>query len=342
MTVLTTPYAGDSEFDAAQPFRIERTAVPVLLPTPALARRVRMLAEEVGASLIVLDPALPLSLLGPELGLPYVVVVHGAEVSVPGRLPGARAALRRAIRSASLVVACGQFVLDEVRRVAGRQVPAIIVPPGVDIERFHPIGPEERRRVRAAHHLPADGPLVVSVTRLVPRKGVDVLIAATSLLASRFPDLTVAVVGSGRDRMRLERLVAGTGAPVRLLGRIGHDDLPSFLAAADVFAMPCRNRWRGLEQEGFGIVFLEAAACAVPQVAGDSGGAAEAVEHGRTGWIVRSPEDPAAVAHALEALLADDELRATLGGQARQRAERDFEYRKLAAALDLALFEVEG
>jgi phosphatidylinositol alpha-1,6-mannosyltransferase len=342
VTVLTTPYAGDAAFDAAQPFRTERTSTPVLLPTPGLARKVKSLAKEVGASLVVLDPALPLSLLGPELGLPYAVVVHGAEVSVPGRLPAARAALRRALSGASLVVACGQFVLDEVRRAAGPDVPVTIVPPGVDVERFRPLGPEDRRRTRLTHRLPADGPLVASVTRLVPRKGIDVLVAAASLLAPRIPELTVAVAGSGRDRMRLERLVAATGAPVRLLGRISHDELPAFLASADVFAMPCRNRWGGLEQEGFGVVFLEAAACGVPQVAGDSGGAAEAVVHGASGLVVRRPEDPAAVARALAALLTDDNLRLTLGRQARERAERDFEYGKLAAALDRALLALEA
>ena len=340
--MLTTPYAGDAEFDAGQPFRTERTPWPVLLPTPGLVRRVRALAAEVGATLVVLDPALPLSLIGPELGLPYAVVVHGAEVSVPGRLPGARAALRRALAGASLVVACGQFVLDEVRRVAGEGVPAIIVPPGVDIERFRPLDAEERTRVRRSRRLPTEGPLVAAVTRLVPRKGMDVLVAAAALLAPRLPGVTVAIAGTGRDRTRLDRLVTGTDAPVHFVGRIDSEELPAFLGSADVFAMPCRNRWGGLEQEGFGIVFLEAAACAVPQVAGDSGGAAEAVVHGETGWVVRSPDDPGRVAHALEALLGDEELRLRLGRQARERAERDFEYRKLAARLDRALLALEA
>ena len=84
------------------------------------------------------------------------------------------------------------------------------------------------------------------------------------------------------------------------------DDLPSLYACADVFAMLCRNRWGGLEQEGFGIVFLEAAACGVPQVAGASGGAAEAVVDGETGLVVDPPEDVDAVAEALASLLTDD------------------------------------
>src|SRR3546814_17153902 len=111
----------------------------------------------------------------------------------------------------------------------------------------------------------------------------DVLISAAALLEPARPDLTVAIAGGGRDRARLERLVETTGAPVRLLGRVSHDDLPAVYGCGDVFAMLCRNRWAGLEQAGFGIVFLEAAAAGVPQVAGESGGAAEAVVHGVTG-----------------------------------------------------------
>ena len=128
-----------------------------------------------------------------------------------------------------------------------------------------------------------------------------------------FPDLTVAIAGAGRDRARLEARVRATGAPVRLLGAVPDDELPRLYGVADVFVMACRDRWSGLEQEGFGIVFLEAAACGVPQVAGRSGGADEAVVHGQTGLVVDDPGDPGRVAAALRRLLADDELPAPHG-----------------------------
>ena len=128
--------------------------------------------------------------------------------------------------------------------------------------------------------LPERGRVVLGVSRLVPRKGFDVLVESAARLSEARPDLVVAIAGDGRDRSRLERLVARTAAPVRLLGRVPHDRLPALYGAADVFAMLCRDRWAGLEQEGFGIVFLEAAATGVPQVAGASGGAAEAVLDG--------------------------------------------------------------
>ena len=333
VTVLTTAHPGAAEFDAAQRFRVRRRQGRALLPTPTVAREIRRVAAEAGAPLVMLDPALPVGLLGPRLGMPYGVVLHGAEVTVPGRLPATRTLLRRVLRGAVSVVAAGGYPAAEATRLAGPGLPVQVVPPGVDVERFRPLDVEERRRARAAAGLPVEGRLVVGMSRLVPRKGFDVLIAAASLLAPLHPDLTVAVAGAGRDRARLERLVASTGAPVRLLGFVPDADMPALLGCADVFAMPCRTRWGGLEQEGFGIVFLEAAACGVAGVAGASGGSHEAVASGETGFVVRRPEDPVAVAAALARLLDDPHLCRAMGAAARARVEREFSYDRLAQDL---------
>src|SRR5436190_902550 len=244
--VLTTPYAGDAAFDAAQAFRVERTRQRVLFPTRAIATRVNALVGDTKASLAVLDPALPLGAVGRRLDVPYAVVLHGAEVSVPGRLPGSHSLLARVLRGASHVVAAGAWVAGQAEGVV--------------------------------------------------------------------------------DRARRERLVRRSSAPVRLLGRVDDERLPSLYGCADAFAMLCRNRWGGLEQEGFGIVFLEAAACGVPQVAGDSGGASEAVVDGETGLVVRRPGDGAAVAAALSRLVDDAQLRRAQGRAARARAEAEFAY----------------
>jgi phosphatidylinositol alpha-1,6-mannosyltransferase len=340
--VLTTPYRGDAAFDAAQPFRVERTRQRVLLPTRALADRIRGLATETGASLVVFDPALPLGVLGPRLGLPYTVVVHGAEITVPGRLLGSRPLLAWVLGKATHVIAAGRWVADQAEQVVGSALPTTVVPPGVDVDRFTPLTHDERAKARAALGLPVDGRLVVSVSRLVPRKGMDTLVRAAALLAPTRPDLTVAVAGAGRDRMRLDRLVQRIGAPVRLLGRVDDERLPSLYACADVFAMLCRNRWGGLEQEGFGIVFLEAAACGVPQVAGDSGGATEAVVDGETGFVVRRPNDAEEGARVLARLLDDPDLRRAQAQASRQRAETEFSYEVLARRLDDALREMEA
>ena len=147
----------------------------------------------------------------------------------------------------------------------------------------------------------------------------------------------MAIAGSGRDESRLRRLAAESGARVVFLGRVPDDDLPSLYGAADIFAMLCRSRWGGLEQEGFGIVFLEAAACAVPQVAGASGGAAEAVVDGGTGLVIDPPEDVQAVADAIDSLLADPARARALGQAARRRVEAELTYDALAARLAEAL-----
>ena len=249
---------------------------------------------------MVIDPALPLGLIGPSSGLPYAVVLHGAEVTVPGRLPVSRRLLGRVLKNASLVIAAGNYPEAEARRAlrqeghteggpaGGSFPPSVQVPPGVDTERFKPLPQIERAAARARLRLPASGPLVSSVSRLVPRKGMDTLIQAASLVSGRFPGLSVAIGGSGRDRRRLERLASHANVRVDFLGRLSAADLPDFYACADVFALCCRSRWWGLEQEGFGIVLVEAAATGVPCVTIDSGGAGEAVKDGETGLVVRS------------------------------------------------------
>lgn len=335
--VLTTRHPDSAAWDAAQPFRVVRTRESVLLPTPSLTGRIEALADEIAADVVVLDPALPVGLLGPRLRRPYAVVLHGAEVTVPGRLPGPNVVLRHVLRGATLVIAAGGYPLAEGERAAARTLPSVVVPPGVDTERFHPLDLDERAAARARLGLPVDGRLVVSLSRLVPRKGMDTLIRASALLAPSRPDLVVAIGGSGRDGARLQRLIGSTGAPATLLGRVSHDDLPLLYGCADVYAMLCRNRWAGLEQEGFGIVFLEAAAAGVPQVAGDSGGAAEAVVHGETGLVVREPRDVHAVASALAALIDDPERRQRMGEAGRARAVAGYAYDVLAARLGEAL-----
>lgn len=345
LTASSHPEA--AAFDAAQGargIRIERVHGRTLyFPTPDALRRVRSMAEEVGASLVVLDPALPLGLLGPRLGLPYAVVLHGAEVTVPGRLPGTRRALARVLQKASLVVSAGRYPAAEGARAAGgRMAPVVEVPPGVDCRRFVPLDDMARLEARRRLDLPANGPLVVSVSRLVPRKGMDVLVEAARRLAPSFPDLTVAIAGAGRQAGELADRVRRSGAPVRLLGRVSEEDKAALLGASDVFVMACRNRWLGLEQEGFGIVFLEAAAAGVPQVAGDSGGAAEAVEDGVTGFVVADPADPGQVALAVRRLLVDEGLRRRIGESARRRAVASFDYDQLAPRLGRALSDVAG
>ena len=335
--VLTSPYKGAAEFDAQQTFRVERTREPVLLPHPPMVRRINRLAAEFGADLVALDPAVPLGLVGPSLELPYDVVLHGAEVTVPGRLPGSRQALAMVLRRARHVISAGEYAAREAERAAGRELPITVLPPGVDTERFRPLDDRQRLQARRDLGLPEGAELIVAVSRLVPRKGFDVAIRAAAALCDARPDLLLAISGRGRDETRLRRLAAQLHAPVRFLGRIPNADLPRLYACADLCTMACRTRWGGLEQEGFGIVFVEAAACGTPQVAGRSGGAAEAVVDGETGLVVDRPDDWRQVAAAFEALLDDPARREKMRTASRERAVRDFSYDLLAQRLGEAL-----
>lgn len=335
--VLTSPHEGAAEFDAAQPYRIERTREPVLLPHPFMVRRIDAMARQVGADLVVLDPAVPLGLVGPSLALPYDVVLHGAEVTVPGRLPVTKQVLGHVLRNARHIVAAGGYPAAEAEHAAGRTLPITVVPPGVDVDRFHPLSADERIAARRRFGVPDEAELIVGISRLVPRKGFDVAIRAVARMRASRPDLVLAISGGGRDDDRLRRLAADLDAPVLFLGRVPNDDLPALYGCADVYTMLCRNRWGGLEQEGFGIVFVEAAACGVPQVAGDSGGAAEAVADGQTGIVVRRPDDVDEVIAAFTTLLDDPALRARMGAAGRARAVCEFSYDVLSRRLGESL-----
>ena len=331
--IYCTPHAGAVAFDALQNLPIERSPEPFLLPYPWLARRIRRLASEFDADLVLLDPALPLGQVGPSLGIPYGVILHGAEVTVPAHLPGSRQILRRVLRHASLVISAGDYALAEAEECARTTLPSIVIPPGVDTQRFVPLGKKQRSLARAKFGLAEEALVIAAVSRLVPRKGMDRLIRAGANLAKEFPNLEILIGGAGRESGHLRHLITKTGAPVRLLGRLDDGDIPLLYGAADMMAMLCHDRWGGLEQEGFGIVFLEAAACGIPQVAGRSGGAAEAVVHGQTGLVVAEPTNQHEIDRALRQLLRDPYRRLVMGQAARSRAVEQFDYSILADRL---------
>jgi phosphatidyl-myo-inositol dimannoside synthase len=361
-SVFTTPYAGTTDFDAAAPLPIVRSRQKVLLPTPSLTKQVLAEAARVGASFVVLDPAVPLGWIGPDLaraGLPYVVVLHGAEVTVPGRLPVARQVLARVLEGAIHVIAAGGYPLAEAERCVGHALASTVIPPGVDTAAFHPVSSEtERTFGRRRLGLPTtdEGDVIVCASRLVPRKGFDAVFVAAAAVAQRRASvaltrgeqarpITVVVAGGGRDRSRLERAAGRVRTDrslpldIRFLGRVTDDDLRTLHRCGDVFAMLCRNRWGGLEQEGFGIVFVEAAASGTPQLAGRSGGSHEAVVDGVTGFVV----DPTSVDQATDALaslLDDPTQRAAFAVSGRERCARELSYDVLAQRLTTTLAEL--
>jgi phosphatidyl-myo-inositol dimannoside synthase len=338
--VLTaSSHEGAAAFDQRSDLVIERVERETLyLPTPGARAAIEAAIARHRPDLVLLDPAWPLGLLGPTLSVPYGVVLHGAEVTVPGRLPLAASTLRYVLRHAEVAVCAGAYPEAEARRVAAEFMPPVVqVPPGVDAQRFRPLSDERRRRVREGLGVEPDALLVASYSRLVPRKGMDTLIRASALLGANLPNLRVVIGGTGRDRARLERMVKKTGAPVTFLGRIPDDALPDVVGCADLMVMDCRSRWWGLEQEGFGIVFVEAAAAGVAQVAGRSGGSHEAVRDGVTGTVVAKPLSASALAVAIGDLLVNEGHRRACATTAREVAVREFDWGLLARRLSAGL-----
>jgi phosphatidylinositol alpha-1,6-mannosyltransferase len=331
--VLTANHPAARSFDARQAFRIERARGRVLWPTPGLVDRVDALAAEVGAAVVFVDPMLPLGLIAPRVSrdLAVVIVAHGAEITVPGRLPGLHLLSRHVLRAARGVLAFGGYPASECVHAAGGQLAVLEMPCGIDTARFRPLDTESRALARKRYDLDPDRPLVLGQSRLVPRKGFDTLIDAVARLDD---SVQLAIGGEGRDeaRLRTRAETRGIAHRVRFLGRVAEAELPEVFAMADVFAMLCRDRWAGLEAEGFGIVFVEAQACGVPVVAGRSGGSHEAVLDGETGFVV-DPRDVPAVAELLERLLTDAALRTRLGDAARRRATELFDYDRLVPVL---------
>ena len=337
VNVFTIDHPDAPAFDAAQDFSITRRRDRVLLPTPGLAAAVDAHAHACGADVMFLDPMLPLGRIGHRLSAaPHVIVGHGAEITVYGRVPGSHQVARSVLRGAAGLVAAGEYVAREAVRAAGSPLPTIVIPPGVDPDRFRPLTDDERRAARASGSaLIPTAPLVVGVSRLVPRKGFDTLLDAVAGLDD---DVQVAIAGAGRDRRRLDARAAlarpaGGRRARHMLGKVPEADLPALYGCADVFSMLCRDRWGGLEAEGFGIVFVEAAACGVPSVAGRSGGSHEAVLDGETGFVVDPPRRGGGSPRARPARCAIPSCGRAWGRPPATRAATELSYDALAARL---------
>jgi phosphatidylinositol alpha-1,6-mannosyltransferase len=337
------PSASDGgAYDADAPFRVFRQEERFLWPTPDVASRVGLAAQELGAQVVLFGATYPLALLGPGLanaGLPYVAAAHGFEYWL-SIAPGTHALMRRATSKASRVaVMCSAFIARTVRTAVPERVPVSVLYPGADVERFHP--DLETRQIREAFDVQGR-PLIVCVSRLVPRKGQDVLIRAMPAVRDRVPDATLLIVGDGPYGPRLRAMAGEAPAgSVLFAGEVSEEDLPRYYAVGDVFAMPCRTRAAGLEVEGWGNVFVEASACGRPIVVGNSGGARETLVDGETGLLVdgRSVDE---VAAAVATLLAEPALAKKMGDAGRARVLRSHTWPAIAETLAAWLVQATG
>ncbi|MFH9730896.1 glycosyltransferase family 4 protein [Streptomyces sp. NPDC017260] len=327
-------------FDAEQPFTVVRDRTTMLLPTPDATRRAVGLLREHGCTSVWFGAAAPLGLMAPALRKAgaerLVATTHGHEAGW-AQLPGARRLLRRIGESTDTLTYLGEYTRS---RIAGALTPEAAarmtqLPPGVDERTFHPDSGGEKVRARLGL---TERPVVVCVSRLVPRKGQDTLIRAMPRVLDAEPDAVLLIVGGGPYEKDLRRLAADTGvaASVHFTGAVPWSELPAHYGAGDVFAMPCRTRRGGLDVEGLGIVYLEASATGLPVVAGDSGGAPDAVLDGETGWVVRGGDEEQA-ADRVVTLLGDAELRRRMGERGRAWVEEKWRWDLLAKRLEALL-----
>ncbi|MGI5292542.1 glycosyltransferase family 4 protein [Nonomuraea polychroma] len=324
VTVYAPTWPGCAEFDRRQPYRVVRHPTRLMLPTPAVARRAARLVAEHEAGTVVFGAAAPLGLLAPHLrragARRVVMLTHGHEASWASA-PGFRAVLSRIGEHADVVTYLGEYTRQ---RLVAAIPPAKLVrlAPGVDVGLFRPDAPKAELGLRGR-------PVVACVSRLVPRKGQDQLIRAWPQVLRAVPDAVLLLVGGGPHRRTLERLAAGHES-IRFTGTVPASDLPGYYAAADVFAMPCRTRWGGVDVEGLGIVFLEASATGLPVVAGASGGAPDAVRHGETGLVVDGT-DPEEIAQAVVELLSDPDKARKMGAGGREWIAGEWSWGHVAA-----------
>ena len=335
VVVYSSTWKGAAKFDAEQPFEVVREKTGMLLPTPAVAKRAAELARAHDCDRVWFGAAAPLGLLADGLrrsaGIERAVgITHGHEIGWAA-LPGARQLLRRIARGADVLTYLGEYQRTRLDRALHGLTDLERLAPGVDVDAFHP--GVDGSAVRERHGL-TGRPVIVCVSRLVPRKGQDMLIRALPAIRRRVPDAALLLVSGGPYRPKLERLARETGveADVVFTGSVPWAELPEHYAAGDVYAMPCRTRAAGLDVEGLGIVYLEASATGLPVLGGDSGGAPDAVREGETGYVVGGRDVPA-IADRLVDLLTDQVRAKAMGAAGRAWVEREWRWETQAARM---------
>jgi phosphatidyl-myo-inositol dimannoside synthase len=334
VTVYAPAWKGAREFDAVQPFPVIRHPTSLMLPGPDVRRRAAAIAREHGCDAALFGAATPLGLITPALrrvGVTKVVAMtHGHEAGWAA-LPGARALLRRIGDEVDVLTYLGEYFRVRLARALSPQAAKRMVrlSPGVDMTTFRPGagGAAVKDRLRLAGR-----PVVICVSRMVPRKGQDTLIRAWPEVQAQVSNAALLLVGDGPYAPALRRLARrlGVSDSVLFTGSVPWPELPGYYDAADVFAMPCRTRRAGLDVEGLGIVYLEASAAGLPVIGGDSGGAPDAILEGESGYVVR--DVPTLAARATELLMDPGKARA-MGEKGLAWVNREWRWELAAARL---------
>jgi phosphatidylinositol alpha-1,6-mannosyltransferase len=340
VVVYAPSWEGAAEFDARQPMPVIRHPTSLMLPVPSVTRRAVAALREYDCDRVLFGAAAPLGLLAPALrraGAERIVAItHGHEAGWAA-LPAARGLLHRIGDAVDVVTYLGEYFRVRLARALSADAAARMVrlAPGVDVTAFHPGagGAAVRRR------LGLDGrPVVLCVSRLVPRKGQDTLLRAWPAVLSAAPDARLLLVGSGPFGKKLRQVAERLRVTdsVHFAGAVPGQDLPAYYDAADVFAMPCRTRRGGLDVEGLGIVYLEASATGLPVIGGDSGGAPDAIRDGESGYVVPG-RSVTAVADRIIGLLTDPDRARAMGEKGLAWVQQEWRWDLVAGRLEQIL-----
>lgn len=317
--------------------QVIRDRSKMLLPTPRVVFNVRKLINRERPEVIVFGAAAPLAMAGKLLpAAKKIAITHGHEVWW-AKVPPFNLAIRLIGNSVDHLTYLGPYTKSAISKsLSKRAISAMVqIAPGIDTEKFQPVDATLLRR-----DLGLDGKeVIVNVGRLVPRKGQDKLVKAMPEILKARPNAHLLIVGSGSYKKALDNLIAERelSRNVSFTGRVNYDELTKYICVGDIFAMPSRSRFAGLEVEGLGIVYLEASACGLPVLAGDSGGAPDAVLPGKTGLVVNGL-DVKAIADGVIKLLSGD--RVAMGQAGREWALVNWDW-NIWAAKFLKLVELE-
>jgi phosphatidyl-myo-inositol dimannoside synthase len=321
--VYTSAQPKTADFDALwlQKYGVEviRDRSKILLPTPRVIKICQRIIKERKITRVAFGAAAPLGVMARAMrkagAEKIVALTHGHEVWW-AKVPPFSFAIRLMSKEIDSLTYLGNYTRGEISRaLSKRDVSKLVqIAPGIDVDHFVPT---DSNKLRAELGL-TDKSVIISVGRLVHRKGQDMLISSLPQIRTEVPNVHLVLVGVGPHQDYLEKLAAKLEVTdcITFIGRINYAELPKYICLGDIFAMPSRSRFFGLEVEGLGIVYLEASACGLPVVGGKSGGAPDAVLAGETGVVVDGT-NTLEIAQACIELLNNPELCALMGANGR-------------------------
>ena len=342
LIIYTSSQKGDKVFDAQllEKFGavVIRDRAKILLPTPRITSRAVKILNQSQVKNVWFGAAAPLALMAGKLRSAgannIVALTHGHEVWW-AKIPILKTLLKKIIKDVDHLGYLGDFTKGEIAKISNQPQKFLQIAPGIDTNHFAP----KKVRGDLVEKYRLDGRrVIVSVGRLVHRKGQDELVKAMPKILEQFPDAILLFVGEGPIKQMLFNSAKQLGVLPKVLftGRVSHHDLPDYICLGEIFAMPVRSRFSGLEVEGLGIVYLEASACGLPVIVGNSGGAVDAVLDKKTGLLVDGTKSDQ-IADAICELLADPERAKQMGSAGREWVIKNWQLSNWSAKFNKVL-----